>query len=441
MAEDERLSAADVVEAMLDEIGVELPGPAQKKLAKALDTQIEDMGGSKKKFILRMASEELASESFFPAISAAGWSGDEAEMTALCLRAVTVGGFQKKSESEPEASDEPLTAPEGLEQIWTVIQTLDAADFAALQGELGELIVERGLGALRYFPPGSKGPGQLEPEPEPTSASDTLSAALMKDAAVQARKAQQERASKLEAAAPEAVDPLKTVEELLSVTLDEDIREYVDGTASGMRDDVTDGGMEKDEAVEELLAVMGPMLEQAGADESALETHDAALRTACEQLVSPPAAAPEAVQAKPRKTLREQVDANKIEDWRLSGVGQANFAMDQVGLSAQEALRAKERAAQKRELTPAQIAARKRKEEKEQAIRDKFEEEKMAQLLARKDEKCAFSFEKVEVGEGPGALTVSGLQFKYDNSKELLRDSKLQLHSCALATSSPHCCP
>ena len=66
MAEDERLSAADVVEAMLDEIGVELPGPAQKKLAKALDTQIEDMGGSKKKFILRMASEELASESFFP---------------------------------------------------------------------------------------------------------------------------------------------------------------------------------------------------------------------------------------------------------------------------------------------------------------------------------------------------------------------------------------
>ena len=230
------------------------------------------------------------------------------------------------------------------------------------------------------------------------------------------------------------------MEELLSVTLDEDIREYLDGTASGMRDDVKDGGMEKDEAVEELLAVMGPMLEQAGADESALETHDAALRTACEQLVSPPAAAPEAVQAKPRKTLREQVDANKIEDWRLSGVGQANFAMDQVGLSAQEALRAKERAAQKRELTPAQIAARKRKEEKEQAIRDKFEEEKMAQLLARKDEKCAFSFEKVEVGEGPGALTVSGLQFKYDNSKELLRDSKLQLHSCAI-TSSPHCCP
>ena len=549
MAEDERLPAADVVEAMLDEIGVELPGPAQKKLAKALATQIEDMGGSKKKFILRMASEELASESFFPAISAAGWSGDEAEMTALCLRAVTVGGFQKKSESEPEASDEPLTAPEGLEQIWTAIQTLDAADFAALQGELGELIVERGLGALRYFPPGSKGPGQLEPEPEPTSASDTLSAALMKDAAVQARKAQQERASKLEAAAPEAVDPLKTVEELLSVTLDEDIREYVDGTASGMRDDVKDGGMEKDEAVEELLAVlepllegagadesaleaqsaairtacealvsppepkaeaadaaapepaaepaaevapadpmatleellsvtldedireyldgtasgmrddvkdggmekdeaaeellavMGPMLEQAGADESALETHDAALRTACEQLVSPPAPAPKAVQAKPRKTLREQVDANKIEDWRLSGVGQAKFAMDQVGLSAQEALRAKERAAQKRELTPAQIAARKRKEEKEQAIRDKFEEEKMAQLLARKDEKCAFSFEKVEVGEGPGALTVSGLQFKYDNSKELLRDSKLQLHSCALATSSPQCCP
>ena len=142
MAEDERLPAADVVEAMLDEIGAELPGPAQKKLAKALDTQIEDMGGSKKKFILRMASEELASESFFPAISAAGWSGDEAEMTALCLRAVTVGGFQKKSESEPEASDEPLTAPEGLEQIWTVIQTYTLPTIMAKIRCIGTMFVK-----------------------------------------------------------------------------------------------------------------------------------------------------------------------------------------------------------------------------------------------------------------------------------------------------------
>ena len=89
------------------------------------------------------------------------------------------------------------------------------------------------------------------------------------------------KAEAADAAAPEPAaepaaeaapaDPMATLEELLSVTLDEDIREYLDGTASGMRDDVKDGGMEKDEAVEELLAVLEPLLEGAGADESALE--------------------------------------------------------------------------------------------------------------------------------------------------------------------------
>jgi hypothetical protein len=81
-------------------------------------------------------------------------------------------------------------------------------------------------------------------------------------------------------------------------------------------------------------------------------------------------------------------------------------------LSAQEALREKDRKAKMKDLTPAQIAARKRKEAKEQKERDKFEERQMLALLAKKDEKCSFTLEKVETGDGPGALTVTGLNFK-----------------------------
>ena len=47
----------------------------------------------------------------------------------------------------------------------------------------------------------------------------------------------------------------------------------------------------------------------------------------------------------------------------------------------------------------------------------------MMALLAKKDEKCAFQLDSVEAGDGPGAMCVTGLQFKYDSSKELLRDS------------------
>jgi hypothetical protein len=83
-----------------------------------------------------------------------------------------------------------------------------------------------------------------------------------------------------------------------------------------------------------------------------------------------------------------------------------------IGLSAQEALREKDRKAKMKDLTPAQIAARKRKEAKEQKERDKFEERQMLALLAKKDEKCSFTLEKVETGDGPGALTVTGLNFK-----------------------------
>ena len=53
----------------------------------------------------------------------------------------------------------------------------------------------------------------------------------------------------------------------------------------------------------------------------------------------------------------------------------------------------------------------------------------MMALLAKKDEKCAFQLDSVEAGDGPGAMCVTGLQFKYDSSKELLRDSTLTIHA------------
>jgi ATP-binding cassette subfamily F protein 3 len=502
------------------------------------------MGGSTKKWMLRSASEELR-EVFFPAMSGVGWEGDEDACQALCLRAVSKGGFRKAkpAPAAAAATAEPAAPPEGLEAIWAAIQTLSSSDFAAFNGEIGELIVERGLGSRRYFPPGSTGPGH-EPEPEPGSAASTLSAQLMRDAAIQARKAKQARAAQLaqakaepassagtsplsaaqtllgvkleddifeyvegtanglsddvkdgntekddaieelfavlgpmleEAGADEealesneaalkalcgqmvsppdpagaaaatddasgsnddeipeatAVEPLEAAQTLLGVKLEDDIREYIDGTANGLPDDVKDGNTEKDDAIEELFAVLGPMLEEAGADEEALESNEAALKALCGQMVSPPAAVAEKKAAAPKKlSLREQMEANKVEEWRVTGVNQTNFAMDGVGLTAQEALRAKEREAQKKDLTPAQIAARKRKEDKEQQIRDKHEQDKMLALLAKKNEKCTFSVEKVEAGDGPGAMNVTGLQFKYDTGGDLLRNSNLLIHA------------
>ncbi len=495
---------------------------------------LEDMGGSTKKWMLRSASEELR-DVFFPAMSGVGWEGDEDACQALCLRAVTKGGFKRVEEAPP--APEPSGPPEGLDAIWAAVQTLGNSDFAAFNAEIGELIVERGLGSRRYFPPGSTGPGH-EPEPEPSSAASTLSAQLMKDAAVQARKAKEARALQLaqakadpapakgtsplsaaqtllgvkleddifeyvegtanglcddvkdgntekddaieelfavlgpmleEAGAAEealesnesalkelcgqmvsppeaaadtedvdggaesttpAVPPLVAAQTLLGVKLEDDIFEYVEGTANGMRDDVKDGNTEKDDAIEELFAVLGPMLEEAGADEEALESNESALKELCGQMVSPPEAA--VVQDKAttkKKSLREQMEANKLEEWRVTGVNQTKFAMDGVGLSAQEALRAKERDAQKKDLTPAQIAARKRKEEKEKQIQEKHEQDKMMALLAKKNEKCTFSLEKVESGDGPGAMNVTGLQFKYDTGGELLRNSNLLIHA------------
>lgn len=111
----------------------------------------------------------------------------------------------------------------------------------------------------------------------------------------------------------------------------------------------------------------------------------------------------------------------ELEDWRVTGVGETKFAMDQVGLSAQEALRAKERKAKEKDLTPAQLKAIQRKEAKEQRERDNFEERKMLALLAKKDEKCSFTLDKVETGDGPGALTVTGLNFKYTPRCHLAR--------------------
>ena len=539
---DEELTPQDIVESLLGEADVILGAPGVKKLVKELSGTIEDMGGSTKKWMLRSASEELK-DVFFPAMAGVGWAGDEAACQALCMRAVTKGGFKKleakAAAPEPEEDAGPAEIPEGLEAIWAVIEGLEASDFAAISGEIGELIVERGLGALRYFPPGSRGPGELEPEAE--GSGSTLSAQLMKDAAIQARKAKQARAAELakakeqdqgpalgtsplssvqkllgvkledemfeyvegtasglrddvkdgntekdeaieellavlgpmleeagadeealaehDAALKEAcgemidppdtgdgdaaaggedegeeedaadADPLGTVQSLLGVTVDDDLREYITGTATGLMDDVKDGNTEKDDAIEELFAVLGPMLEEAGADEAALETHEAALKEACGVMVTPPAEK-KVTKAAPKKlSLREQMEKNKLEEWRVTGVDSTKFAMEQVGMSAQEALRAKERDAQKKDLTPAQIAAKKKKDAKEQAARDKFEQDKMLALLAKQDEKCSFAFEKVEAGDGPGAMSVTGLQFKYDTGGDLLRNSNLLIHA------------
>ena len=433
MGDAEELSPQDIVESLLGEAGVVLGAPGVKKLVKELSGTVEDMGGSTKKWMLRSASEELK-DVFFPAMSGVGWEGDDDACQALCMRAVTKGGFKKFEAKAPEpAQDEgPFAPPEGLEAIWAVVAALEASDFAAISGEIGELIVERGLGALRYFPPGSRGPDEPEPEPEFSS---SLSAQLMKDAAIQARKAKQARAAEL-VKAKEAdqgpsmgTSPLSGVQKLLGVKLEDDMFEYVEGTASGLRDDVTDGNTEKDDAIEELFAVLGPMLEEAGADEEALEEHEAALKEACGVMVSPAEEKKSTKAAPKRVSLREQMEKNKLEEWRVTGAGDTKFAMDTKGMSAQEALRAKERDAQKKDLTPAQIAAKKKKEAKEQAAREKFEQDKMLALLAKQDEKCSFAFEKVEAGDGPGAMSVTGLQFKYDTGGDLLRNSNLLIHA------------
>jgi hypothetical protein len=158
--------------------------------------------------------------------------------------------------------------------------------------------------------------------------------------------------------------PLVAVQALLGVSLEADVVEYLEGTAAGLREEVEEQHTGADDAAEQLFSLLGPMLEEAGAEDAALEAREAELRQACARLVvaPPPAPAPaEAAAAAPvtarqplrGRSLREQV--GQVEAWRITGVGQTQFAMDAKGLSAQEALRAREREAAKKELTPAQV--------------------------------------------------------------------------------------
>ena len=199
-------------------------------------------------------------ELLWPIADEAGYQGSEADVLSACLRAV--------SSAAPAM---------GLEEIWSQVEALDADAFAWLQEELGQAIVQRGLGSSRYFPP--------EPEPEPSEA-DMMSAQLMRDAAVQARKAKVAREAKLaekEAAGP---TPIGSLQALFGVTLEEDIVDYLEGAATGLRDDVADGANEADEAAEELLGIVGPMLEEAGADPDSLEALEPELRKACAAMLS-----------------------------------------------------------------------------------------------------------------------------------------------------------
>jgi hypothetical protein len=161
------------------------------------------------------------------------------------------------------------------------------------------------------------------------------------------------------------VKPLEACQVLLGVSLEPDIVEYLEGTASGLRSDIADGASEADEAAEELLGLLGPvsgllllpsgdlipllarspclltmfalvivlqMLGEAGADDDVLEAQEADLRRYCVQMISPPAQEKAPAQKKPppaRKTLREM--HAKVEGWRVAGVGETKFAMDQVG--------------------------------------------------------------------------------------------------------------
>ena len=120
-AEEEPLTPQEVVESLLAEAGVVLGAPGIKQLVKELKGTLEDMGGSTKKWMLRSASEELR-EVFFPAMSGVGWDGDEDACQALCLRAVTQGGFTRVKEAAPEPAPEPSAPPEGLDAIWAVVQ-------------------------------------------------------------------------------------------------------------------------------------------------------------------------------------------------------------------------------------------------------------------------------------------------------------------------------
>jgi hypothetical protein len=514
--------AAPDVAAILEELGVSLDEDAVEYLAGTFAEVVEDDGALPEDMAENMCGV------LHPMVEDAGYDGDEDSVRALCLRALAppptaaatvtpaeVQGTAPRERRVPDMLEDeqlPWEAASGdaagpdLEDIWELVQALGDEEFAQLQEELGELIVERGLGGQRYFPPGSVGPGgegaataadddegaspsHLEPEPEPRgppsagagSAAEVLSAQLMRDASVQARKAQQARAEKLAAeeavvdeqagagvaaqlstvqallgvsleadvmeylegmaaglreeleedgggvaeaaeqlhelvapmledagAAEEVIAdkagairkaceqmltatpagaadgaaagggdvessssssssepaPLVAVQALLGVSLEADVVEYLEGTAAGLREEVEEQHTGADDAAEQLFSLLGPMLEEAGAEDAALEAREAELRQACARLVvaPPPAPAPaEAAAAAPvtarqplrGRSLREQV--GQVEAWRITGVGQTQFAMDAKGLSAQEALRAREREAAKKELTPAQV--------------------------------------------------------------------------------------
>ena len=64
-----------------------------------------------------------------------------------------------------------------LEDVWSAVEALATAgdessgtgtggDFEQLQEELGQIIVDRGLGGKRYSPLGSEDPGHVEPQPD-----------------------------------------------------------------------------------------------------------------------------------------------------------------------------------------------------------------------------------------------------------------------------------
>ena len=104
----------------------------------------------------RVAAEAAAEADEFLGFSAA---------PAPCRRTPPPPGEQQQRERQGESLP--------LDEVWARVQAMAGdgedgkEDFAALQGELGELIVNRRLGNQRYFPPGSTAPLELQPEPEP----------------------------------------------------------------------------------------------------------------------------------------------------------------------------------------------------------------------------------------------------------------------------------
>jgi hypothetical protein len=212
------------MDAILSELGVTIEDEDQTEYLQATLTDLlGDDGGDPKDRAANMV------EILFPMVEEAGYEGSEDDVLSACLSAFS-----------PPAT--------GLEEIWAQVEDLSADAFAWLRAELGQVIKQRGLG--------SREEEDYEPEPEPSEA-DILSAQLMRDASVQARKAQVARAAKIaekEAAGPA---PLASMQTLLGIILDDDIVEYLEGAAAGLRDDIADGANEADEAVEELFGLIG----------------------------------------------------------------------------------------------------------------------------------------------------------------------------------------